>query len=195
MYTISLAGDCKLLTPFTNIWRQYPNPHFFAFADKIDDLVWVSDAGVQHCRHELHRIVSLQVGGLIRNQTISYGVRLVKTIARKVIDQVKNLVRFLLGAHPTRYPLNKFWICTTALNKLLALLSQHLRNLLANRSTQQIRLSQSKLGKYLYSLHDLLLVNHHAIGFLENFCHQGVGIDHLLSPMFTLNKVFNHPRS
>ena len=139
--------------------------------------------------------MSLQVSGLIRNQTISYGVRLVETIARKVVDQVKNLVCFLLRTNPTRYPLNKFWICTTAFNKLLALLGQHFRNLLANRSTQQIRLSQSKLGKYLYSLHDLLLVNHHAIGFLENFCHQGVGIDNLLSPMLTLNKVFHHPRS
>ena len=74
-------------------------------------------------RHELNRIVRLEVGSLIRNPSVGGAVRLVETIFRKARDEVEDSVGGRFGdAIDTRATLDK---ATAFLGHLFPVLLAH----------------------------------------------------------------------
>ena len=62
---------------------------------------------------------------------------------------------------------------------------------LAHGAAQQIGAAQTVATQDLRSLHDLLLVDHDAVGFRQHFLDQGVRILHHFSAVFTRYKTWN----
>ena len=57
----------------------------FDFRHEFRQLVSVALFGGQHGRHELDRVVGLQVGGLVRENGVGGGVRLIKAVFRELL--------------------------------------------------------------------------------------------------------------
>ncbi len=87
-----------------------------------------------------------------------------------VAGELRHLVEDQLGAaalDPTR---------RGALDELLALRVHLGLDLLAHRAAQQIGAAQRIAGQHLGDLHDLLLVDHDAVGFLEDLLERRVQV-------------------
>ena len=98
----------------------------------------------------------LQPSCLIADQCISGGVRLVKAIARKLFNQIKNL-------HSKGW-INAFIFSPTLKNR--ALLCHLLGLFLTHRAAQEISPTQRIAGQLLRNLHHLFLVENDAVGRL-----------------------------
>ena len=113
---------------------------------------------------------------------------LVKTVARKLFNQVEDLHR--------QGRINAFVFRPFLKNG--ALLGHFLRFFLTHGTPQQVSTTQRVAGKFLRDLHDLLLVENNPVGGLKNGLQPlvlilRVGIRNLLSPVLTINKILNHP--
>ena len=103
-------------------------------------------------------MVGLQIGGLVGDQRIGGGVRLVEAVA----GEFRHLVEDQLGARALDPALGR------ARDELLALRVHLGLDLLAHRAAQQIGAAQRVAGQHLGDLHDLLLVDHDAVGLLQD---------------------------
>ena len=82
------------------------------------------------------------------------------------------------------------FFCTV--QKDLALLFHDLFFLLAHRPAQKIGAAQRVSGHDLSGLHDLLLIDHHAEGRLQDVLEPGVRVFDLLSAVFSVDVVVDH---
>ena len=101
-------------------------------------------------------------------------MRLVEAVAGKL----GHLIEDQLGAGAF-YPARR-----RPLKKQLALRLHFGRDLLAHRAAQQIGAAEAVAGQHLGDLHDLLLVGHDAIGFLQDPLERRVQVIGLLLAMF-----------
>ena len=128
-----------------------------ALLDERDDLVGVIHVGRQHGRHERRRIMGLEITCLIGQQRVGGGVRLVEAVARELLHEVEDERGLLL--------------IDTAGNRAIhedgPLLRHLLGLLLTHRATQQVRAAERVAGEHLRDLHDLLLIQDHAIRRLQ----------------------------
>ena len=78
-----------------DVRRFHRKSHLAAFIDVLDYIVGAACHRGQQSRHELDRVMGLQECGVVCQQRVSCGVRLVKSIAGKLRHQVENLFDFL----------------------------------------------------------------------------------------------------
>ena len=104
-------------------------------------------------------MIRLQIRGLIRDDGVGGGVRLVEAVAGEFFQQIENLVRLRGG---------DFVFLGAALDELLALLLHFLDLFLAHRAPQDVRRAEREAGQNLRGLHHLLLINQNAVGLLGN---------------------------
>ena len=127
--------------------------------------------GGQHGGHEGHRVVRLEVGGLVGEHGVGDAVALVEAVAGEgldVVPQLLGLARVLaarLGAG----------------EELLLLLGHHLELLLAHRLAQHVGLAHGEAGDLDGDLHHLLLVGDDAVGLLQDRLGLGQDVAHLLA--------------
>ena len=140
------------------------------FLDQDRELRGVAQIVGHHRREELDRIVRLQPRRLIRDNRVGGGVRFVEAVAREFFEQVEDFVRLALG---------DVVLLATTLHEGLALLLHLLDLLLAHRAAQQISTAERVTAEHLRGLHDLLLIDEHAIGLLGNRFKQRVRINDL----------------
>ena len=140
------------------------------FLDQDRQLRGVAQVVGHHRGEKLDRVIRLQPRRLIRNDRIGGGVRFVEAVAREFLEQVEHLVRLALGDVVLR---------ATTLHEGLALLLHLFDLLLAHRAPQQISAAERVTAEHLRRLHDLLLINEHAVGLLGNRFEQRVRINNL----------------
>ena len=118
----------------------------------------VVEIGTHYRCHKRCREMGFQVRRLVRQHRIRSRVRLVKAVARKFLHQVEDARRCRLG--------------DTAIgcagDEYFALLRHFLRFFLTHGATQEVGAAERVPGQYLGNLHDLLLVENHAIGLFQN---------------------------
>src|SRR5437870_11511250 len=85
----------KLQAAFIDIRWKDGNAHPFAFANKNRYFFRVIDFIAQQTRHEFHRVMRLEVRGLITDYAVGCAVALVEPITREFFEQIENGVRFL----------------------------------------------------------------------------------------------------
>ena len=108
---------------------------------------------------------------MVGQQGIRSGVRLVEAVARKLLHEVEHLVglgladAFFGGAFPEDD----------------AVLGHFLGLLLAHGTAQQVGAAQAVATQHLRGLHDLLLVDHDAVGLGQHRLHQRVRVLHRLA--------------
>ena len=126
---------------------------------------------------ELDRVVRLEIGGLVADQRIGGGVALVEAVARELVDLVEDrggpvlLDAVLLRAFDEARPLGV-----------------HLGlDLLAHGTAQQVGAAQRIAAQHLRDLHDLLLVDHDAVGLLQDPFEQRMQVVRLLLAVLALD--------
>ena len=72
-----VAGHAEAHLRGVDVGRLHADAHRPAFLDVLHDLVGVAHFRRQQGRHELDRVVGLEVGGLIRDEPVGRGVRVV----------------------------------------------------------------------------------------------------------------------
>ena len=87
----------KVLMAFVHVRRQDFDIEVSAFREVADDLVGVAHVGGHQGSHELSRVVRLEIAGLVADDGIGRGVRLVEPVACKLLDQFVELFRFSVG--------------------------------------------------------------------------------------------------
>ena len=85
----------KLQAALIDIGWKDGNAHPFAFTNKNRYFFRVVDFVAQQTRHEFHRVVCLEVRGLITDYAVGCAVALVEPITREFFEQIENGVRFL----------------------------------------------------------------------------------------------------
>ena len=124
-------------------------------------------------------MVGLEVGGLERDVGVGGGVALVEAVARELLHEVEQL-----GGHVGRHA-----VATRALDEDAAVLGHLLGLLLAHRAAQQIGAAQRVASDGLRDAHDLLLVDHDAVGLAEDLLEARVEVLDLLTPVLALDVV------
>ena len=103
---------------------------------------------------EFGRVVRLQPGGVIGDQSVSRGMALVEAIAGELVDQVEQLIGLGRGDG----------VDGGALDEARALRIHLGLDLLAHRAAKEIGLPKAVAGEHLRRLHHLFLVDEDAVG-------------------------------
>ena len=149
-----------------DVGRQQRDVEALQFLADDAELVRVAEVQRHQGGKELDRVIGLQPGGLVGDQRIGCGVRLVEAVARELVDLLEDLAR-LRFVHAAR---------DRALDESAAL-GVHLGlDLLAHRPAQQVGPGEAEAGQLLRDLHHLLLVDDHAEGLAQDVLQVGVQV-------------------
>ena len=133
-------------------------------------LVGVAHVERHRRRHELDRIVRLQIGGLVGDQRVGRGVALVEAVFGETLQQIEDRI----GMRALDAALGR------AFDEILAL-RLHLRaDLLAHGAAQQIGLAERIAGEDLRGLHHLFLIDDDAVGLFQDRLELGMDVFRLL---------------
>ncbi len=153
----------KAVSRLIDVRAEHPNLHLRAFRNEVGKLVRIAQLAGKDPRHEGNRMVGLQVSGLVADDAIGRGVRLVEAIARKFFQDVEDLVRLLLV---------DLVDLLSPLHENFPLLGHFLGLLLAHGPPQDVgsakRITCNPTGR----LHDLLLIDHDPVGLLADILEQ-----------------------
>ena len=100
-------------------------------------------------------------------------MRFVEAVSRELQNQIKELLT-LLRVQP---------LLNSALNELRTLRIDNAFFLLADRLNQRVRAAQRDPTKLMHNLHDLFLIDHHAICFFREVIHDRVHLGNLVLPV------------
>ena len=75
-----------------NIWRKHRNAKAATLCDRCGNLLLFAAEGVQHARHVLNGVVRLEIRGLIGDQPVAGGVRLIEPVVCERLECLKHLV-------------------------------------------------------------------------------------------------------
>ena len=81
---------------FVDVRRQDLDVLVAALGEILNHFVGIAHFRGQKRRHELHRIMGFEIGGLVGNQSVGRGVRFVKAVAREGFHLIEDFGRFLL---------------------------------------------------------------------------------------------------
>ena len=157
---LAVHGEINIAA--VNVRRQDRNAHFAAFVDKECNLFGAVYFAAQHRGHKLHRIVGFQICGLIRHIGVGGAMGFVEPVSGEFGNFLPYLVRqrFVdivgFGA---------------AFDELGFLLLQFLDFLLADSAAQNVGPAEREPAQHLHDLHNLLLIEHYTVGFVEVFFH------------------------
>ena len=152
------------------------------FVEEADHLLGLVHVRGQRGGHELGRVVLLQPRGLVGDQRVRGGVRLVEAVAGELLHQVEDLVGLAL-VHAA---------LGGALAEDLAVLGHFGRHLLAHRAAQQVGAAQRVAADDLRHLHDLLLVDHDAVGLFQHGPRARVGVFEFFAAVLALDERRDH---
>ena len=175
-------GDGELDPALIDVGRQNRDPHLAQRRDILVGLVDVVHVERHQRRHELVRIVRLQVGGRVGGQRVGGGVRAVESVRREGLDLLENRC----GQRGVDAVLHR------AVDKALALLLHHGLVLLAHRGAQDIGLLERVSGQRLRRAHHLFLVHDHAVGVAQHRLQQRMVVLDRLLAVLAIDEVLHH---
>ena len=162
--------------------RDDGQPHVARFVDEADDFVDFFDFRGEHRRHQLRRVVRFQPGGLVGKQRIGGGVRFVEAVFGEFRHQVEDVGR-LFFRHAALY---------RAADEDVFVARHFFGFLFAHRAAQVVRFAEAVVGEFLRDLHDLFLVNHDAVGGLQDAFEVGVRVLDFGEAVFAVDEVIHH---
>ena len=141
-----------------DVRRQHRRAVLVAAGDVADEAVGVAHVTGEHGGHEIVRVVRLQVGRAHHEDGVGCRVRLVEGVLRELLgvgpDLLGNLERVAVG-HGALVPVG-------------LQLAHDVELLLAHGLAQLVGLAGGETGHGHGDLHDLLLVDHGAVGLFQN---------------------------
>ncbi len=132
--------------------------------------------------HELGRVVRLEIGRLVGDQSVGGGMRLVEAIAAEELDQLEDLRR-------------PGWIQPALdgpLDELLLARRDDVHLLLRDGLDRRVRLGQLDAAQAIEDPHDLFLVDHHPVGLFQDVLHHRMLVLGLLPAMLPVDVGIDH---
>ena len=165
-----------------DIGRQHWRAVVVAAGDVADQAIGVAHVTGQHCRHVLVRVMRLQVSRAHNQDRVRSRMRFVE----RVLCELLGIVPDLLG------DLKRVPVLDRAVVPILLQHAHDVELLLAHCLAQLICLAGGKAAHDHGHLHDLLLVHHGAVGFLEHRTKSFVVVMYGRLAACYLNVVVNH---
>ena len=147
-----------------------------------DDAIGVAKLRGEQCRHELNRIIRLQVGGLGGDDRVCRAVRLREPIAGESLDHGEDFRRQSL--------LDPAFAASR--NKSVLVLRHLLGQLLAHRLAQTVALGHGKPGEDVCDPDHLLLIERHAVRLAQNRLHVRMDIFNRRAPVLSRDVLWRH---
>ena len=174
---------------FVYIRRQNLYSHLPAVHDILGDFSRIFNTGCHQSRHEFHRIIALQIRGLIRHDRVRCRMRLIERILRKVDHLIVDLIRhFLVNAvgNTAGHALLRI-----SVDEIAALLLHHRSLLLRHGAAHQITPAKRITAELAYDLHNLLLIDNTSVGRLQDRLQLRAVVHHFLRMILTLDILRN----
>ena len=140
------------------VWRQDPDAVRRRGYQGVTHAVWRVGEAVQHGSPVVQRVVRLEIGRPVGDVGVGNCVRLVETVAAEGEDVCEQVARFCLCM--------PFLLGT--LYELLFGVPHNLRHLLAHGLAQDVCLAKRVSCELPGDEHDLVLIDDHAVRFLED---------------------------
>ena len=167
-----------------HVGRQNGNARMRAARDVFNELVGVAHVARQHCGHVFVRVVRLQIRRAHNENRICGRVRFVERVLRELLGVRPNLV----------CDLERIAVFDSAVAPVVLQLHHDVELFLAHSLTQLVGLACREAAHDHRHLHDLLLVDHGAVGFFQNRAQALVVIMHGGFAARDLDIVVNHAR-
>ena len=159
----------ELLLGVVDVWRQHRDAPLAQGLDVIGDLGGVAEHGIHQRRHELHRVVQLQPGGLHGDHSVGRSVGLVEGVAGEGGHLVEDALGGL-GGHAVAHAAGNddLAVLLQAVDEVLLLLGHHVMLLLGHGAAHQVAAAHGVARQVAHDLHDLLLIHHAAVGHVQD---------------------------
>ena len=140
------------------------DPHPLAVLKVLDQWIFAFEISVcdipgQQSSHEFHFEVGFEISGLVGDECVGCRVAFIKTVACKFQNLIPEVFGILFRQTQIDGPLEEFLLVGRD-DRLL---------LLADRLDARVGFGQFDPTESVEDPHDLLLVNHHTVGFFEDF--------------------------
>ena len=165
-----------------DIGRKDRDAHAARFVDVLHDFFGVARFRGEQRGHELDGIMRFQIRGLVGQQRVGAGVRFVEAVPGEFRHQVENLFGFFRGNFSRGASGQEFF----------ALRRHFFAILFAHRAAQNVRFAQRKAGQAIGDLHDLFLIQNHAVGLFQNFLQLGQIVSDFLFAVLAVDEVVDH---
>ena len=175
---------CEFQVRRVHVRRQNGNARMRAARDVFNELVGVAHVARQHCSHVFVRVVRLQIRRAHNENRICGRVRFVERVLRELLGVRPNLVGNL----------ERIAVFDSAVAPVVLQLHHDVELFLAHSLTQLVSLACREAAHDHRHLHDLLLVDHGAVGFFQNRTQAFVIIVHSGFAARNLDVVVDHAR-
>ena len=164
-----------------HVRRVNGNAHAFGFRDVFRQGVRRRNFVREVRRHEFRRLMAFEPARAVRDHRIRRRMRFVKTVACKRHHYIEDIFCVLFGKIVFKCAVNKFFLF---IHKDFFFLFSH-------RTPEHIRAAERKACNPLRNLHNLLLIDHNAVGFFKNVLEAVVGIADFFWIEFAFDKIWN----
>ena len=159
----------KLLLRAVHVRRQHADAALFAGLDVEAHLVGIAGHAVHQRRHELHRVMQFQPGRLHGDEGVGGGVGLVEGVAGEGGHFVEYVLGHLLGnAVAHRAGNDHLAVLHQAVDEVFLLLGHDVVLFLGHGAAHQVAAAVGIPGQVAHNLHHLLLIDHAAVGDVED---------------------------
>ena len=174
--------DREVQLALVDVWRKDGDAAVAGLSQVDRELVRVLRFDRQQRRSEVPRVIRLEKRGLVREEGVRSGVRLVEPVAGEVLHQVEDLGRFLLVDSLVASPVHEG----------LTLLRHDLGIFLPHRLAQDVGLSKAESRQRLGDAHDLFLVRDDTVGVRQDRFELRKLVPDLGSPLLARHPVVHH---
>ena len=177
-----LADGGEHVAGLVHVGAEHDEAHRLAFGDEVGDFFGVAQLGTEHGGHELGGVVGLQITGLVAENRVGGGVGFVETVAGEFVEDVEDRVGGFRGnvVH-----------AEGAFDELGAFLGHGLGVLFAHGAAEHVGAAERVAGDDFGGLHNLLLIDHDAVGFLTDGFEERVRVGDGGRIFFAFNVVGN----
>ena len=163
-----------------DIRRQDPDAHAAAGLDVEGDLIRVGGNGIHQRGHEFHGIILLQPRGFHGHARVGRGVRFVEGVAGEGGHLVINLLGgFFAHAHAHRTgDFHGAIVLHHAVDEIFLFLGHDVVLLFGHGLAHQVAAAQRITRQIAHDLHHLFLIDHAAIGHIQDGFELGRDIGH-----------------
>src|SRR5208337_2249237 len=177
-----IADGSKEKIALVDVGGKDGNAHAAGFVDVLDLFFGVAGFGGEERGHKFDGIVRFEPGGLIGEKRVGTGVGLVEAVAGKFFHQIENADGFLFGN----------FIFFAAGEELGALGCHLFFFLFAHGATENVGFAEGEGGQAIGDLHDLLLIEDDAVGFLENVFELRKFVGNFGFAMLAIDEIVDH---
>ncbi len=179
----------KTRFPLVDVRRQYVDSHAPAGQNILRHLLGIVDHRSEKRRHELHGIVIFQPGRLQCNHRVAGRMGFVERIIGKIHHLIKDPIGRLFVNPPGQA--SRYAFFGAAVHKISPLLLHDGMFLFTHGPAHQIAAPHGVASQIPHDLHDLLLINHTAVGIFQNRLQLGTGIAGLSAVVLALDVLGN----